>query len=94
VRFPEQTALLRLVTEVKADPRQVDRWSAAIDSGASPATLLASGFKEIHYVLELAPRCLWLVGPGPLDPAAHVWKVDVDGLTARFDRSSNVPLPA
>lgn len=80
-----------LLIEAKADPRAVARWAAAIDVGATPAQLIGIGFKEVEYVLELEPEHLWLVGPGTVDPAAHVWAVTVDGLAAEFRRLAQVP---
>jgi hypothetical protein len=49
--------------------------------------------KEIEYVLELRPSFLWVVGPGSIDPARHVFAVSVDGLNARVDRLDAVPSP-
>ena len=49
--------------------------------------------KEIEYVLDLAPRFLWVVGPGSVDPATHMFKVTVDGLNARFDPVGGFPEP-
>lgn len=80
----------RLLIEAKAQPREVARWAAAIDGGASPADLVEIGFKEVEYVLELRPQVLWLVGPGSVDPATHVWEVTVDGVEATFDSLSDV----
>lgn len=68
-------------------------WAAAIDNEASPADLVQIGFKEIEYLLDLAPQHLWLVGPGTVDPAAHVWSVTLDGLAATFTRVDDCPSP-
>lgn len=59
----------RLLIEAKAQPREVARWAAAMDGGASPVHLVEIGFKEVEYALELRPEVLWLVGPGSVDPA-------------------------
>lgn len=82
-----------LLIEAKAEPREVARWAAAIDAGATPADLVGIGFKEIEYVLDLAPQHLWLVGPGTVDPAANVWAVTVHGLRTTFTRLDDVPRP-
>lgn len=84
---------LALLIEAKSDPRAVARWAAAIDDGATPAQLVGIGFKEVEYILELEPAHLWLVGPGTVEPAAHVWAVAVDGLDADFRRVPDVPAP-
>ncbi len=76
-----------------AEPSAVARWAAAIDNEASPADLVQIGFKEIEYLLDLAPQHLWLVGPGTVDPAAHVWSVTLDGLAATFTRVDDCPSP-
>lgn len=81
-----------LLIEAKAEPRDIARWALAIDAGATATELIAVGFKEVEYVLELAPRHVWLVGPGTVDPARHVWAVRVDRLDVRFTRVSDVPV--
>lgn len=91
--FPGPDGPPWLLIEAKAEPRAVARWAAAIDRGATPTELVAFGFKEIEYVLELRPSHLWLVGPGTVDPAAHVWAVTVDDLDASFTRLADLPSP-
>lgn len=81
-----------LLVEAKAEPRDIARWALAIDAGATATELIAVGFKEVEYVLELAPRHVWLVGPGTVDPARHVWAVMVDRLDVHFTRVSDVPV--
>lgn len=49
--------------------------------------------KEVEYVLDLKPTYLWPVGPGTVDPEAHVWRVEADGLRARFERQHTLPPP-
>lgn len=44
-----------LLIEVKAEPRKIARWAAAIDAGATPVELVRMGFKEIEYVLDVDP---------------------------------------
>ena len=57
--------------------------------GAMPEGIV----KEVEYVLEPAPY-FWLVGPGTVDPAAHVWQVQVDNLNASFKRIPQPPATA
>lgn len=83
-----------LLIEAKKEASQISRWAEAIDHGATPQELVASGFKEIEYVLELRPRHLWLVGPGTIAPAAHVWQTNVRGLRIDFQRLLDVPVPS
>jgi hypothetical protein len=59
----------------------------------SLAELPVGTVKEIEYVLELTPRFLWVVGPGSIDPASHLFTVTVDGLNARFDPVDDFPAP-
>jgi len=40
-------------------------------------------------VLDIAPRFLWVVGPGSVDPATHIFRVTVDGLTRGSTRSTS-----
>jgi hypothetical protein len=50
--------------------------------------------KEVEYVLELRPRYLWLVGPGTVEPEAHVWRVVSDReQEIVFNREPGVPPP-
>jgi hypothetical protein len=82
-----------LHAEVKTSPREVERIAAAIDRFAELTAMPTSVVKEIEYVLELAPEYLWLVGPGTVEPEAHVWRVWVDGCRARFERRAHLPDP-
>jgi len=42
---------------------------------------------------QQAPRYLWIVGPGSVNPAPHVYAVEVDGLEATFTRLNEFPPP-
>ena len=47
--------------------------------------------KEIEYILALAPKYIWVVGPGSVDPATYVFDVKVNGLNAVFTPRSTLP---
>ncbi len=80
--------------EAKADPKQVEKMAVMIDRLPNLSDMPRGVAKEIEYVLELRPVYFWLVGPGTVDPEAHVWRVEVDGLRARFEREKALPLPS
>lgn len=86
---PDGTVVLHV--EVKAERRQVERIAAEIDRVGHLDALPAKIAKEIEYVLDLEPRIFWLVGPGSVEPARHVFAVDVAGLDARFTRLAALP---
>lgn len=79
--------------EAKACPREVARMAAQLDRVASLAELPTTTVEEVEYVLDLAPRYFWLVGPGTVDPEQHVFQVGVEGLNARFVRRVSLPAP-
>jgi hypothetical protein len=69
-------------------------------TGLSPSSTVQRNYaaypialKELEYVLDLAPRYLWIVGPGSVDPPTHVFHVTVDGQNARFERVGALPGP-
>jgi hypothetical protein len=82
-----------LQVEAKRDARQVDAIAAQLDRAGDLRELPLGTVKEIEYVLELRPAHLWVVGPGSVDPPAHVFRVAVDGRTARFERLPRLPSP-
>lgn len=84
IEVDDEQGRLLLQVEAKKDAPQVARLAAQLDRVADLARLPQGLAKEIEYVLDLAPRYLWLVGPGTVDPAPHVYAVEVDGLDARF----------
>lgn len=90
--FPGADGQPSVLIEAKAEPRAVARWASAIDAGATTSDLVGLGFKEVEYVLELEPGYLWLVGPGTVDPARHVWAVAVDGVNAEFQAVDDLPV--
>lgn len=80
-----------LLIEVKKEAPKVAAWAAAIDAAATATELVELGFKEVEYVLELDPAHLWLVGPGTVDPATHVWVVRASVLNVSFERLDDLP---
>lgn len=77
--------------EAKSEPRQIARMARAIDGFRRLADLPGKVAKEVEYVLDLAPAYLWLVGPGTVDPEAHVWRVEVLDKRAWFERVPGIP---
>jgi hypothetical protein len=66
--------------------------ATALDRTGELERLPVETVKEIEYVLDLAPRALWLVGPGTTEPATHVYEVRMHDLHATFHRIPNVPV--
>lgn len=91
--FDAPDGSLWLHLEVKRDSRSVEAITSQIDRARDLAKLPRDTIKEIEYVLDLAPKYLWIVGPGTVDPPRHVFAVDVTGKTARFQRLSALPAP-
>ncbi len=69
-----------VVRELAALVRRLD---AAQTLGALPPGSL----KELEYVFDLAPRFLWVVGRGSVNPAPYVYAVEVHGPDACFRRA-------
>lgn len=91
--FYDSTGRIHLHLEVKTKPGEVEAIARQLDEAGSLAKLPAQTRKEIEYVLELTPRYFWLVGPGTVDPAPHVFAVTTRGRTAQFKRLVHVPPP-
>jgi len=91
--FDDHQGRLLLQIEAKREPREVERLAAQLDAAGSLAELPPGTVKEIEYVLDLAPRYFWLVGPGSIEPARYVYAVQVSGLNARFERIHDIPEP-
>jgi hypothetical protein len=89
--FDDGDGHLHLQIEAKREPREVDRLAAQLDAAGSLTELPPGTVKEIEYVLDLAPKYFWLVGPGSIDPARYVYAVEVNGLNARFLAIDEVP---
>lgn len=85
--FYNSDGTVALQVEAKKSPREVARLVAAIGSAHRLSELPPKVCKEIEYVLDLSPEQLWVVGPGSIDPAIHVFDVHVDGLDATFTPS-------
>lgn len=77
--------------EAKADSAQTERLAAQIAATQSLGALPAKAAKEIEYVLDLSPTYLWVVGPGSVEPASHLYRVHVDGLDAAFEPIDALP---
>jgi hypothetical protein len=86
VEFSDLTGAISLQVEAKRDPAEIERMAHALDHAADSSELPVRIVKEIEYVMDLAPRVLWLVAPGTVDPARHVFRVEVSGRQARFSR--------
>jgi hypothetical protein len=91
--FYDSDGRIHLQIEAKASTQQTEKLAREMARAASLAELPVGTVKEIEYVLDLAPRFLWVVGPGSVDPATHMFKVTVDGLNARFDSVDAFPEP-
>lgn len=93
LEFADTAGELTLQVEAKRQPREIQRMADALDHAGELERLPIEIVKEIEYVLDLRPRLLWLVGPGTIDPTAHVYEVRVDDLHATFNRIPELPRP-
>ena len=84
---------IHLHIEAKARREQVARIVRAIERVSELRALPPAVVKEIEYVLDLGPRYLWVVGPGSIEPAAYVYRVDVENQNAYFTPVDDVPAP-
>lgn len=83
-----------LQVEAKASSKQTTALARAIEHHGALRNLPESAAKEVEYVLDLAPKYLWVVGPGSVDPAANVYEVEVSGDTnATFTPRRGLPAP-
>jgi hypothetical protein len=89
--FYDSAERIWLHLEAKRDDAKVERIARQLDARGDLRALPTGVAKEVEYVLDLAPRYLWLVGPGSIDPPLHVWAVSVEGETATFDRVEGLP---
>jgi hypothetical protein len=89
--FYNADGTIALQVEAKKSPRDVATLVAAIKSAHRLSELTPKACKEVEYVLDLAPDQLWVVGPGSIDPALHVFDVQVDGFDATFTPSVLLP---
>lgn len=91
VEIYDPGGVLHLQIEAKKDAPQVARICRQLDAAGSLAALPSGSAKELEYVMDLAPRFLWIVGPGTVDPAPHIYSVVVSGLDAQFRKVSTIP---
>lgn len=91
--FYDDDGHIHLQIEAKASTQQTEKLAREMARAGSLVELPIGTVKEIEYVLDLMPRFLWVVGPGSVDPATHVFKVTVEGLNARFDPVEEFPEP-
>jgi hypothetical protein len=89
--FYDPDGRIRLQIEAKASRQQTEKLASKMARAGSLAALPIGTVKEIEYVLDLAPRFLWVVGPGSVDPASHVFAVEVNSTNARFTAIETVP---
>lgn len=75
---------VQLHVEAKKTHAEVRRIAKTIEKCGSFTNLPAGCQKELEYVLDVAPRHLWLVAPGCIDPGQYVDAVRVDGMQAGF----------
>ena len=91
--FYDADGSIYLHIEAKKDAVQVARIAKQLVGASSFSDLPANTAKEIEYVLDLQPKFLWLVGPGSIDPAPHIYAVTTSGLNATFEQLTAVPRP-
>lgn len=82
-----------LHVEAKRDTAQVDKIAQDIRRVGTLGRLPQNAAKELDYVLDIAPRYLWLVGPGTVDPERYVYEVSVSGDDASFSAVDALPSP-
>lgn len=92
--FYDESGDVFLQIEAKASLTQTNALAAAIRSHGHLSELPGKLAKEIEYVLDIQPQYLWVVGPGSIDPPAHVFRVSVEGLNATFTAVDDLPLAA
>jgi hypothetical protein len=79
--------------EAKTRPAEVERMAREIERVATLDRLPTSTIKEVEYVLDLAPRYLWIMGPGSIDPPRHVFAVHQSEGRVSFGRFAGLPAP-
>ena len=83
-----------LQIEAKASPTQTAGLASAIADHRSLTDLPTTMAKEIEYVVDLEPACLWIVGPGSVDPPQHVFRVaPTGGIDVGFTPVAQLPDP-
>ncbi len=94
VEFYDADGRLFLHVEAKTKPSGVEKIAAQLDRAADLSELPLGVVKEMEYVLDLAPRYLWILGPGSVEPAKHTFEVTVSGMSAQFHRVDALPSAA
>jgi hypothetical protein len=89
--FYDESGDVFLQIEAEASLTQTNALAAAIRSHRDLSELPGKLANEIEYVFDIQPQCLWVVGPGSIDPPAHVSRVSVEGLNATFTASRGRP---
>jgi hypothetical protein len=84
--FYAEDGCVQLHIEAKRAPLELSRIVKNIDESNTFSNLPLACKKELEYVLDVAPRHLWLVAPGSVDPDEYVYATEVSGLQARFRR--------
>lgn len=91
--FYDADGNIHLQIEAKAQPNQIATLVNHLERASDLAELPPGLSKEIEYILDLRPKYLWVVGPGSVEPAPHVYGVEVDGLNARLTELDTFPAP-
>lgn len=91
--FYDSAREIFLHVEAKASGPQTDNLARQVREYGELSQLPLAAAKEIEYVLDLAPKHLWIVGPGSVDPSRHVFAVTVDGNQAKFRAMDGLPDP-
>ncbi|HZP27305.1 MAG TPA: hypothetical protein VFB90_09710, partial [Dehalococcoidia bacterium] len=84
--FYAEDGSVELHIEAKRAPLAISRIVKDINESGTFNDLPLGSKKELEYVLDVAPRHLWLVAPGSVDPNEYVYALELNGLQARFRR--------
>ena len=91
--FYDDRGDIYLQIEAKQPPWQTERLATKMSEAGSSGDQASDMPKEIEYVLDLAPKYMWVVGPGSVDPATYVFDVKVNALNVVFTPRSTLPAP-
>jgi hypothetical protein len=81
---------VQLHIEAKRTHGAVRVLAETIQRCGSFTDLPSSCQKELEYILDVAPKYLWLVAPGCVDPEQYVYAVGVRGVQAEFRQIESV----
>lgn len=91
--FYDSEGGIHLQIEAKASEQQTNALARSIEHHGTLSELPTTAVKELEYVLDLAPRYLWVVGPGSLDPPKFVYAVTLTGtMNASFTPLDGLPV--